>query len=217
MWVFFTAGHSDCTIAHVAVRKHHQRQDEIIIFFTHTILESAKLFFLQVHMHFLQAYVVWNARIYSKHASICCAYWIELRVEGVYCTAELFWKQLFEWSAGRNIPDFVTATSAIMHRGWKNNLLQTPHGHILLSSDFSFHSMYTYEYKSKALVTTHFSFILKWNYCICMQLMHQILRFHSKGDFYITLAFNQRVEILNSVAKTVMFLCFIHDFHLHYF
>ena len=33
------------SIAHVAVRKRQQRQDEIIIFFTHTVLESAKFFF----------------------------------------------------------------------------------------------------------------------------------------------------------------------------
>ena len=34
-------------IAHVAVRKRHQRQNEIIIFFTRAILESAKLIFFQ--------------------------------------------------------------------------------------------------------------------------------------------------------------------------
>ena len=51
------------TIAHVAVRKRHQRQDEIIIFFTRFIMESSKLFFLPVRTHFIQLYVVWNVRI----------------------------------------------------------------------------------------------------------------------------------------------------------
>ena len=41
-----------CTLADVAVRKHHQRQDEILIIFPRTILESAKLFFCRKHVHF---------------------------------------------------------------------------------------------------------------------------------------------------------------------
>ena len=46
-------------IAHVAAKKRHQGLDEIIIFFTRTILKSAKLFFfLPAQTHFLPAYVV---------------------------------------------------------------------------------------------------------------------------------------------------------------
>ena len=39
-------------IADVAVRKRHQRQDEILIIIASTILESAKLFFCRKHAHF---------------------------------------------------------------------------------------------------------------------------------------------------------------------
>ena len=39
----------------------------------------------------------------------------------------------------------------------------------------------------------------------------------SKWPTYIAFAFNERVEILKSVAETVMFLCFTHNFHLHHF
>ena len=87
--------------------------------FTRTILESAKLFFLPVRTHFIQAYVVWNARIYSKRASVCCANWIALSVEGVYCMTELFWKQLLKEVRVKIILIssshwwcFITATSA---------------------------------------------------------------------------------------------------------
>ena len=44
-------------IAHVAVRKRHQQQDEIITFFTRTILESGKLFF--------------SASTHTFHTSVC--------------------------------------------------------------------------------------------------------------------------------------------------
>ena len=36
-------------------------------------------------------------------------------------------------------------------------------------------------------------------------------------SYYSAFAFNERVETLKSVAETVMFLCFIHDFHMHHF
>ena len=45
-------------IADVAGRKRHQRQVEIIIFFTRTVVDSAKLFFL-LEMH-------------AFYASLCC-------------------------------------------------------------------------------------------------------------------------------------------------
>ena len=84
-----------CWIAHVAVRKHHQPQDESIIPFTRTILESAKLFFLPARTHFIQAYDVWNPCIYCKYASVCFANWIALSVKRIYCMPELYWKQLW--------------------------------------------------------------------------------------------------------------------------
>ena len=89
-------------IAAVAVRKRHQWQNV----FTPTIPESAKLFFCQYTRFFMQAYVVWNARIYSKHANVCCAIWIALSVEGVCCMTD-FLKTTFEWSMGKSYPDLV--------------------------------------------------------------------------------------------------------------
>ena len=63
---------------------------------------------------------MWNARIYSKRASVCCAKWIALSVEGVYCMTEFFWKQLLDEVRVKIILisssrwwRFVTATSAI--------------------------------------------------------------------------------------------------------
>ena len=43
-------------------------------------------------MPFMQAYAVYS----NKRTSVCCANWIALSVEGVYCMTELFffWKQL---------------------------------------------------------------------------------------------------------------------------
>ena len=81
-------------IADVAVRKHHQRQDEIMIFYPH-YTRISKVVFRPLRTHFIQAYVVWNARIYCKHTSVCCANLIALSVEGIYCMTELFFfKQL---------------------------------------------------------------------------------------------------------------------------
>ena len=37
-----------------------------------------------------------------------------------------------------------------------------------------------------------------------------------KSNFYSAFAFKERVEILKTVAETVMFLCITHDFHLHH-
>ena len=45
-------------IADVAVRKRHRGQDDIMIVFTRTILESAKLFFCRKRTRFMQAKVV---------------------------------------------------------------------------------------------------------------------------------------------------------------
>ena len=82
--------------------------------FYHTILESAKMFFLPVHTHFIQAYVVWNARIYSKRPSECCANWIALSVKGIYCITA-FLKTTFKWSTGKNNPDFVQPLMAFCY------------------------------------------------------------------------------------------------------
>ena len=92
------------TIAPVAVRKHHQQARWNYYIFFPTNLESAKMllllllvvvvvllvFLLPVRTHFIQAYFVWIACIYSKRSSVCYANWIALRVEGVYCMTELF-------------------------------------------------------------------------------------------------------------------------------
>ena len=67
----------------------------------------SKVVFPSVRTHFLQAYVIWNARIYCKPASVCCANWIALSVEGIYCMTDLFLKTTFEWSAGKNNHDFA--------------------------------------------------------------------------------------------------------------
>ena len=63
------------------------------IFYPH-YTEISKVVFLPVQTHFIKVYVVWNAHIYSKCASVCCANWIASSVEGIYCMTELFWKQL---------------------------------------------------------------------------------------------------------------------------
>ena len=80
----------------------------------------SKVAFLPLCSHFMQAYVVWNARIYSKRTSVCCAIWIALSVKGIYCTTELFWKQLMNEVGVKIILilssrwwRFVTAASAI--------------------------------------------------------------------------------------------------------
>ena len=57
------------SIAHVAVRKRHQQQDEIIVFFTHTILKSAKLFFFSASTHAFHT----SLMLYGTHALIASA------------------------------------------------------------------------------------------------------------------------------------------------
>ena len=76
-------------IADVAVRKRHQRQDEILIFFTRTILESASCF------------SVGNVRIFNKRmlcetrVFIASAQAYAVRT-GLREVSELFWKQLLD-------------------------------------------------------------------------------------------------------------------------
>ena len=102
------------SIAHVAVRKRHQRQDEIIIFLPTLDWNQQSCLFLLVRMHFIQAYVVWNVCIYSKGTSVCCANWIELSAGGVLHD-RAFLKTTFEWSAGKNNPDFVQLLMAFRY------------------------------------------------------------------------------------------------------
>ena len=63
---------------------------------------------------------MWNAQIYSKHASVCCVNWIVLSVAGIYYKTEFFWKQVLDEVRVKIIvisPSrgwrFHTATSAI--------------------------------------------------------------------------------------------------------
>ena len=86
----------------------------------YTGISKVVVVFLPVSTHFIQAYVVWNSPIYCKRASICCANWIALIVEGVYCMTELFWKLLLNEVCVKIILisssrwwRFLTATSAI--------------------------------------------------------------------------------------------------------
>ena len=79
-------------IAHVALRKRHQRQDEIIISFTCTILESAKLFFLPVCTHFIHC--VKRPHLKEARKPMLCS-WIALSVTGVHCMRELKFENNF--------------------------------------------------------------------------------------------------------------------------
>ena len=63
---------------------------------------------------------MWQARIYSKRASVCCANWISLSVKGVYILH--FLKTTFEWSVGKNNPDIVQPLMALCYSNicyWK--------------------------------------------------------------------------------------------------
>ena len=63
-------------IAHVAVRKCHQRQDEILIFFTW----NQQSCFSIGRVRISNKRLLCETRIYSKHESVCCANWIALSV-----------------------------------------------------------------------------------------------------------------------------------------
>ena len=99
--LFVSISHN--TIADDAVRKRHQRQDEILIILFLPALYWNQQFFFSVTYAFL---AVWNARIYSKRASVCCANWTGLfKCRGrIYCVT-IFLKTNFGWSAGKNNAD----------------------------------------------------------------------------------------------------------------
>ena len=101
------------TIAGVAVRKCHQRQEENLIFFSCTIRQSAKLF-------------VCNARIYNKrmlcetHAFVASAqvYAVQtilLKVLRAYIGWKSFLKTTFGWSADRNNFHFIQPLMAFRY------------------------------------------------------------------------------------------------------
>ena len=108
----------------------------------------------------MQVYVVWNVRIYSKCASVCCAIWIALSVEGVYCRTELFWKQLLNEVKVKIILIsssrwwcFHTATSAIDH--W-----------LLKPSDSSCNTYLLWAYAELQAVTS-WDLLLRYSINIC--------------------------------------------------
>ena len=75
--------------------------------------------------HAFHTSILCETCIYIKRASVCCANWIALSIEGIYCMTEFFWKQLLNEVRVKIILispchwwHFVTATSAIQ-RGAK--------------------------------------------------------------------------------------------------
>ena len=61
----------DVSIADVAVRKRHQRHEEILITFTSTILESAKLFFCRQRVCISNKRMLCETRVFIANVQAC--------------------------------------------------------------------------------------------------------------------------------------------------
>ena len=85
------------------------RLDEILTFFTHTILQISRVIYKKtvINTPIYNMYMMYKMRINnSKRASICRANWIASSVKSIYCRSEFSWKQLYwqfpGWSMGKN-------------------------------------------------------------------------------------------------------------------